>query len=241
MLPAEVPPNPMNSIPASSAARRHPANAAPLTPPPSMTAYACIAPRIRVNAVTRSHRIDWRVKCGVRSSPRRISSLNDVRLEVGRAAVFIPQTRLHDSLFKHSWVNYLVSGPVPSSLPAREERRGVSVSPIHGCGAPPSQKVYLGRPELKLRLPFAIPATSARHGHDVVWTGPSINDPSLPRTAAEHLSCSLWLLGFFPMHSDSQQCLNVVSCYCSFTAITRVQIPSGTPSHFNSLGVLLVV
>jgi hypothetical protein len=47
MLPADVPPNPMNSILASSAARRHPANAAPLTPPPSITAYACIAPRFQ--------------------------------------------------------------------------------------------------------------------------------------------------------------------------------------------------
>jgi hypothetical protein len=31
------------------------------------------------------------------------------------------------------------------------------------------------------------------------------------RTFAEHLSCSLKLLGFVPMHSDSQQCLNVAS------------------------------
>jgi hypothetical protein len=48
-----------------------------------------------------------------------------------------------------------------------------------------------------------------------------------PRTFAEHLSCSLKLLGFFPMHSDSQQCL--------FTAITRVQIPSGTPNRIWNL------
>jgi hypothetical protein len=31
------------------------------------------------------------------------------------------------------------------------------------------------------------------------------------RTSAEHLSCSLLLLGFIPMHSDSQQCLDVAS------------------------------
>jgi hypothetical protein len=29
------------------------------------------------------------------------------------------------------------------------------------------------------------------------------------RALAEHLSCSLRLLGFVPMHSDSQHCLNV--------------------------------
>ena len=34
---------------------------------------------------------------------------------------------------------------------------------------------------------------------------------SSSRTFAEHLSCSLKLLGFVPMHSDSQQCLNVAS------------------------------
>jgi hypothetical protein len=33
----------------------------------------------------------------------------------------------------------------------------------------------------------------------------------LLRTIVEHVTCSLWLLGFFPMHSDSQQCLNVAS------------------------------
>jgi hypothetical protein len=49
------------------------------------------------------------------------------------------------------------------------------------------------------------------------------------RTVAEHLSCSLMLLGFLPMHSGSQQCVNVASCQVTFTAITRVQIPSGTP------------
>jgi len=58
MLPADVPPNPMNSILASSAARRHPANAAPLTPPPSITAYACIAPRFQSNAVMTVYRTE---------------------------------------------------------------------------------------------------------------------------------------------------------------------------------------
>src|ERR1700679_1578725 len=37
------------------------------------------------------------------------------------------------------------------------------------------------------------------------------------------------LLRFVPMRSGSQQCLNVVSWSRPFTAITRVQIPSGTP------------
>jgi hypothetical protein len=31
------------------------------------------------------------------------------------------------------------------------------------------------------------------------------------RTVAEHLSCLLMLLGFLPMHSGSQQCVNVAS------------------------------
>jgi len=33
------------------------------------------------------------------------------------------------------------------------------------------------------------------------------------------------------MHSGSQQCVNVASCQVTFTAITRVQIPSGTPNN----------
>jgi hypothetical protein len=36
-------------------------------------------------------------------------------------------------------------------------------------------------------------------------------DRDSSRTFAEQLSCSLKLLGFVPMHSDSQQCLNVAS------------------------------
>jgi len=46
----------------------------------------------------------------------------------------------------------------------------------------------------------------------------------------EHLICSLMLLRFLPMRSGSQQCVNVVQRTRTFTAITRVQIPSGTPS-----------
>ena len=49
------------------------------------------------------------------------------------------------------------------------------------------------------------------------------------RTSAEQLSCSLRLLGFFPMHSDSQPFVRVAIWGETFTAITRVQIPSGTP------------
>jgi hypothetical protein len=41
------------------------------------------------------------------------------------------------------------------------------------------------------------------------WAAASAPDSS--RTFAEHLSCSVTLLGFVPMHSDSQQCLNVPS------------------------------
>ena len=37
------------------------------------------------------------------------------------------------------------------------------------------------------------------------------------------------------MHSDSQQCLNVASYLVSFTALTRVRIPPGTPIEFNDL------
>jgi transposase len=44
---------------------------------------------------------------------------------------------------------------------------------------------------------------------------------------AEHLTRLLMLLGFVPMHSDSQR--------CAFTAITPVQIPSGTPIRINNL------
>jgi hypothetical protein len=46
----------------------------------------------------------------------------------------------------------------------------------------------------------------------------------------KHLSCSLMLLRFLPMRSGSQQFVNVVQRVPTFTAITRVQIPSGTPN-----------
>jgi hypothetical protein len=46
---------------------------------------------------------------------------------------------------------------------------------------------------------------------------------------AEHLARLLMLLGFVPMHSDSQRFVSIASWATSFTAITRVQIPSGTP------------
>jgi hypothetical protein len=51
------------------------------------------------------------------------------------------------------------------------------------------------------------------------------------RTSAEQLSCSLRLLGFVPMHSDSQPFVRVAIWGETFTAITRVQIPSGTPTE----------
>jgi len=53
----------------------------------------------------------------------------------------------------------------------------------------------------------------------------------------EHLICSLMLLRFLPMRSGSQQCVNVVQRVPTFTAITRVQIPSGTPEKISSLQV----
>jgi hypothetical protein len=40
------------------------------------------------------------------------------------------------------------------------------------------------------------------------------------RTFAEQLSCSLKLLGFVPMHSDSQQFVRVASWFETFTAGT---------------------
>jgi len=44
------------------------------------------------------------------------------------------------------------------------------------------------------------------------------------RTVAEHITCSLMLLGFVPMHSNSQRFVSVASWATAFTAITRVQI-----------------
>jgi hypothetical protein len=55
------------------------------------------------------------------------------------------------------------------------------------------------------------------------------------RTFAEQLSCSLKLLGFVPMHSDSQQFVRVASWFETFTAVTRVRIPSGTPTKTECL------
>ena len=49
-------------------------------------------------------------------------------------------------------------------------------------------------------------------------------------TIAEQLACSLMLLGFVPMHSDSQRFVSIPIWATAFTAITRVQIPSGTPN-----------
>ena len=54
----------------------------------------------------------------------------------------------------------------------------------------------------------------------------------------EHLTCSLMLLRFLPMSSGSQQCLNVAQRWRPFTAITRVQILSGTPNRINKLSFL---
>ena len=61
------------------------------------------------------------------------------------------------------------------------------------------------------------------------------------RTVAEHLTCSLMLLRFVPMRSGSQQCVKVAQSYRPFTAITRVQIPSGTPNRICNLDVLGLV
>jgi hypothetical protein len=41
------------------------------------------------------------------------------------------------------------------------------------------------------------------------------------------------------MHSDSQQCLNVASYPNSFTALTRVRIPPGTPNKIKDLTKIL--
>ena len=42
------------------------------------------------------------------------------------------------------------------------------------------------------------------------------------RTSVEQISCSLRLLGFFPMHSDSQPFVKVAIWGETFTAITQV-------------------
>ena len=57
----------------------------------------------------------------------------------------------------------------------------------------------------------------------------------LSRTSAEQLTCSTHLLGFVPMHSDSQQFVRVASWFETFTAVTRVRIPSGTPVRIKEL------
>jgi hypothetical protein len=58
------------------------------------------------------------------------------------------------------------------------------------------------------------------------------------RTFVEQKSCSLRLLEFVPMHSDSQQFVRVAIWGETFTAITRVQIPSGTPNRMNDLRLI---
>jgi hypothetical protein len=40
-------------------------------------------------------------------------------------------------------------------------------------------------------------------------------------------------LGFIPMHSDSQQCVICCDLIVTFTALTRVRIPPGTPNLFS--------
>ncbi len=42
------------------------------------------------------------------------------------------------------------------------------------------------------------------------------------------------------MHSGSQQCLNVVPGHRPFTAITRVQIPSGMPIQSIAYGIMMI-
>jgi hypothetical protein len=53
----------------------------------------------------------------------------------------------------------------------------------------------------------AQPRIEAVHGR--MASAQLIDHREVSRAFAEHLSCSLKLLGFVPMHSDSQQCLNV--------------------------------
>jgi hypothetical protein len=104
-------------------------------------------------------------------------------------------------------------------------------STLRGSGSRRRTRPFAGSEGLRLRLGTPDPTNY------LAGPKPSSDDDvrQCPRTLAEHISCSLLLLEFIPMHSDSQQFVNVAFWSRAFTAITRVQIPSGTPNHFNNL------
>jgi hypothetical protein len=58
------------------------------------------------------------------------------------------------------------------------------------------------------------------------------------RTLAEQLSRSFMLLGFVPMHSDSQQFVRVASWFETFTAVTRVEPFLLKRLHLLGIGIL---
>jgi hypothetical protein len=65
------------------------------------------------------------------------------------------------------------------------------------------------RNPFRLRFGHAQPRIEPVHGR--MASARLVDHCEVSRTFAEHLSCLLKLLGFVPMHSDSQQCLNVAS------------------------------
>jgi len=60
-------------------------------------------------------------------------------------------------------------------------------------------------------------------------------DLSCPRTIAERFGCGSPLLEFSPMHSGFQRFFGTAFYVVAFTAITRVQIPSGTPNRIRDI------
>jgi hypothetical protein len=78
-------------------------------------------------------------------------------------------------------------------------------STLRGSGSRRRTRPFAGSEGLRLRLGTPDPTNY------LAGPKPSSDDDvrQCPRTLAEHISCSLLLLEFIPMHSDSQQFVNV--------------------------------
>ena len=78
-------------------------------------------------------------------------------------------------------------------------------STLRGSGSRRRTRPFAGSEGLRLRLGTPDPTKY------LAGPKPSSDDDvrQCPRTLAEHISCSLLLLEFIPMHSDSQQFVNV--------------------------------
>jgi hypothetical protein len=76
---------------------------------------------------------------------------------------------------------------------------------LRGSGSRRRTRPFAGSEGLRLRLGTPDPTNY------LAGPKPSSDDDvrQCPRTLAEHISCSLLLLEFIPMHSDSQQFVNV--------------------------------